>query len=544
MDINLGNNRAYKWKKRGTLLYVGNVDTYNNSDLIQALDHCCEYSELLKLIDRMQGEFSIIKQLSDMEFVIASDISAAFPVFYDEECCTISDNCSYIADRKEHCVFNYDNLACWVSSSYVMSGQTVYTGIYKCEAGQVIYINELDRSIKREFYFFHYNPSVSMVNTSSLKEELGNTLDDIFVDLIKSLDGRCVVLPLSGGYDSRLIAAELKKHGYENVICFTYGLKGKGDEVEFSEKVANALGYPWYFIEYSKEKWDNLLSSSVFDKYCNYSCNYFISPHIQEIIAISSLKEKNIIPSNSVVIPGFSADLPAGSYIAKELLDINSIDELGQFIYAKHFNLVKLKDQFGDSIINAVTSQIKRVYCLNDLSVNKEQIVKVYDAWVTQNRVTQYIINALRIYDYYGLEWRIPFWDRRFLNFWYKLGVKERIDCNLYIEFLFMGIFRDFNVNFKKPQHVVVRNRNDKRIKTAMLKIYDYIITSFSIKKGYFVLQRNNINNFNYVSHVLYSKINNKRIVNKHYMGLMQMITLYSIERVIGSDQIRCVEVN
>jgi asparagine synthase (glutamine-hydrolysing) len=61
------------------------------------------------------------------------------------------------------------------------------------------------------------------------------------------------VVPLSGGLDSRIIVAMLKRLGVEDVICFTYGKKGNR-EAEISRQVAEALGYRWYFVEYTKEK--------------------------------------------------------------------------------------------------------------------------------------------------------------------------------------------------------------------------------------------------------------------------------------------------
>ena len=45
--------------------------------------------------------------------------------------------------------------------------------------------------------------------------------------LSKSCEGKQIAIPLSGGYDSRLIASGLHKIGFKNVICFSYGLKKK-----------------------------------------------------------------------------------------------------------------------------------------------------------------------------------------------------------------------------------------------------------------------------------------------------------------------------
>ena len=57
------------------------------------------------------------------------------------------------------------------------------------------------------------------------------------------------LIRLSGGNDSRLIACLCKKFGLDNVTCFTYG-REDSFEVAISKKVASALGYMWYFVEY------------------------------------------------------------------------------------------------------------------------------------------------------------------------------------------------------------------------------------------------------------------------------------------------------
>ncbi|MFR6383308.1 MAG: hypothetical protein ACLUOS_14980, partial [Odoribacter splanchnicus] len=80
----------------------------------------------------------------------------------------------------------------------------------------------------------------------------------------------------------------------ENVTCFTYG-REDSFEVAISKKVASALGYKWYFVEYSEEVWNRFLSSKDFLQYCHFAGNLTANPHFQDLPALLKLKEQGVI---------------------------------------------------------------------------------------------------------------------------------------------------------------------------------------------------------------------------------------------------------
>ena len=69
-----------------------------------------------------------------------------------------------------------------------------------------------------------------------------------------SHDHHQIVVPLSGGYDSRLVLAGLVAAGYRDLVTFTYGQPGSG-EVRVSQRTAAALGVPWHGVAYTPAKW-------------------------------------------------------------------------------------------------------------------------------------------------------------------------------------------------------------------------------------------------------------------------------------------------
>ena len=87
-----------------------------------------------------------------------------------------------------------------------------------------------------------------MTFQKSTKKTLENVTLNILQKIIDSADGRVIVVPLSGGYDSRLVASGFAYLGYKNVKCFSYGQKNNFESL-ISKKVAKKLGYDWKFIK-------------------------------------------------------------------------------------------------------------------------------------------------------------------------------------------------------------------------------------------------------------------------------------------------------
>lgn len=96
------------------------------------------------------------------------------------------------------------------------------------------------------------------------EKELLRELDQILTSavgrLIEVANGRPIAVPLSGGYDSRIIVVLLKEMGYDEVIAFSFGLSNNKDAA-VSEQVASHLDVPWEFVEYTPEMWHEWFNS-------------------------------------------------------------------------------------------------------------------------------------------------------------------------------------------------------------------------------------------------------------------------------------------
>lgn len=536
MKIILSKRKIYQWNKIGNVWFTGNWEEYDNDkkNIIYILENGTKH-DIIAMIKNIKGNFAFIVERKSSELVLCVDIARSIPLFFDNENGYVSDCVDFILQKTEEEI-SQEQLSSLLAASYCQSGFTVFENIKQCEAGQIIFLDTNKKIYNRNTYYYHFNNLISKENDVQLKSKLKNILNSVFKDMINSLRDKCVVLPLSGGYDSRLIACMLKEAEVKNVICFTYGIKNDY-EVKNSRMVANKLGYEWHFIEYKKDNWKSLLVDSDFSDYCDFASNHCVFPHLQEILAIKQLIKNRVIKKNAVVIPGHCAGLPAGSFINEDLLAIETLEELEQYLYDKHFRNFELKEHFRKNNIERIHNELEP-FC-QKYGFNKEIGVKLSDMWSTKNREAEYIVNSIRLFEFYDLEWRLPFWDKRFLDFWYKLGLNQRKDKRLYVDFLFEDLFKKNHVEIKKPTINAVRKKNDGYLKKIILKSYDKFTTYFCIKCGLFTLVRNNTNNFNYLAHVMYKHLNDKSIFMIKYKGVMQVGTLWWCEKKYGATLIK-----
>ncbi len=52
-----------------------------------------------------------------------------------------------------------------------------------------------------------------------------------------------------------------------------------------------------------------------------------------------------------------------------------------------------------------------------------------------QERQAKFINNAIRVYEFWGYEWRTPFWDKNILEYWSWIPLSWRYGRRLYFEF-------------------------------------------------------------------------------------------------------------
>jgi asparagine synthase (glutamine-hydrolysing) len=275
-------------------------------------------------------------------------------------------------------------------------------------------------------------------------------------NLIKSVNGRQIVVPLSAGNDSRLIASGLKELRYKNVICFTYGKRGNY-EVKTSKKVADLLGYKWVYIQDKISEKRAFFKSDIYNNYVKVFESYASVPNTQDIYEIYTLKARNIIDNDAVIVNGNSGDFISGGHVPK-ILNINEYfsedNNTGWSLFLdKHYSIWrKLRTISNDAIIISELSKI----VLERLKNKKQDTISLYsmiESMECIGRQSRLVANQQRAYDFIGHDWRLPLWSEDFLFFWEKVPPQYKVGQQLYKDTIIYnnwgGVWKGIDINNK-----------------------------------------------------------------------------------------------
>lgn len=474
MELILNNNSGFKWHKDCNIWVKGYLinkekNLFRGKELIGYFRGVRNEEDLLERIGGGNGNFACIVDGED-EIYIDVDHIRGFPLFYlyEQGSLFIGDQAYLLKSKIFDPSLEKELVEEYLMTGYVTGNNTIYREIKQLKAGEYLVYNKSSKNIAVKK---HFAPDITQKSTITDQDKsidtLGNILNVIFEELLKGLDGRTVVLPLSGGYDSRLIASYLKKLDYKNVICFTYGNSGN-TEAKISKEVANYLGYEWHFIPHPRKEVYNKFNSVLADNYRVFANNLSAIPHIQDWYAVAKLKEDQIIPIDSIFVPGHTALLSfAGLPTAN--LDMDLVD----YIFNKHYTLWD-KKSYGDEMINKYKGKIDgeiRGMLNNRNAVNKNTLTDGIYLWEWQERHAKFICNSVRVYEFFDYEWRLPLWDKRLINFWGRTRDENKIAKQLLKDY--MGYYYDMPITQANPDKGILTKLMDKLTSRSYLSRYN-----------------------------------------------------------------------
>lgn len=296
--------------------------------------------------------------------------------------------------------------------------------------------------------YYRYIYQKRAFNKAQVISDAYNTLEKSFKRMIQTLPPDYqIALPLSGGYDSRLIACLCKKYDLKNIVCYTYG-RPDSFEVITSKKVAETLGFEWHYVEYTPEKLAYAVKSQDFKIFSNLSSNCNSIPHVQDFLALKELVNHNIIHSHAIVIPGFCGDLFGGSKVPREVFEWGeefNHKNFASLVYKHFYDLNTPKARYKNDILNKISNGISEYE-----TYTTDDFLNHYEQWCIENRLSKYIINSLRVYEFFELDWRILLWDDEYAKTWYLIPWQNK-SAKLLSDFMFESYFNMYDVNMRKP---------------------------------------------------------------------------------------------
>jgi len=470
---------------------------YKGQKLIEIFRGLDSFHDFVRIVKKLNGFFYVIVKKND-ELYIAVDHVRSIPLFYaiHEGAFLISDDAEWI--RSQIGQNRMRDISCceFQVVGYVTGKDTLFPSIKQVQAGEALEIKRERESWSissyRYYRFLHDEPN------SYNEDELVNLLERVALESIQRLveyaGNRQIVVPLSGGYDSRLIVTLLKKLGYKDVLTFSYG-NIKHHESVISKKVAESLGYKWFFVEYTREKWREAWKTPERWEYQQWSSGWTSLPHIQDWLAVMELKKQGVIDDNCLFVPGHSGDFVAGSHIPEEAfsgVDVNH-KVLAQTILKKHYCLVpqKFLENFG---LDFWIQRILMVAEAGEISSGVD-LANYFEKWDWQERQAKFIINSVRVYEFFGYDWWLPLWDLEFVKFWHFVPLALRKERWWYVKFVKTIYSRLLGIGVDKA----LGHSSDRILPISILKgfikginhtIYEYISPLVEFLRDYFHFRR------------------------------------------------------
>lgn len=436
-NINIKTNDFWKKYKVGNtnIWFKGYIYNYSLNEMIDIFKDI-KKEEISSFVKSIDGHFGLIVQRFDLTF-IAVDKIRSVQLFFTK----IKNNFFIDFDPKRLVKLNDFNKKIdenarleLAMSGFTIGKKTIYEDLYTLKAGELVFFEN------NNYEYVHYYRYFGKIENKSFEEYLEELTDvtlKIFKKMLHQIGDKQIVIPLSGGHDSRLIASILNYLGAKNVKCYTYGTNGNF-EAKIAKNIAKKLGFEWKFIPLTHKNEKRFYVSNDYKEYLRFSETFSSVPFIQSLSSIKYLRDMNWINLDAVFINGLSGDFISGGHAkikdnnVDEVSDIEKRKEniLNQLI-EKHFSLwgyLKTKQNLN-KIKNNLWKEINHG-CGNLGDNNQDHLFYEYSEFI--DRQSKYVLKKQKIYEFYGHTWRLPFWDDQYLLFWQKVPINFKLDQKLY----------------------------------------------------------------------------------------------------------------
>lgn len=394
--------------------------------------------------DTLAGFYAAIVDPPGESGYLVADGLGSIPLYYsdDGDGTVVSDDGEAVAsavgaDRDSVTAAEF------LLTRYVTGPDTIWQGVGSTQAGEVL---RLDGTPTRWTYREHW-PGAGET-ASDPQTVLARGLDRALDRLEAVADGRPIVLGLSGGYDSRLLAASLVERGHP-VTAFTFGRPGHPD-VEVSREVADRLGIDWTLVTYDREDWREWYHGPSGRHLRDRAFGGDALPFVAAHPAVERLLETGRAPADALWCPGHTVATPGerlplfageqasagGSFDCVPAVEADddpdreriapTVDALVEYILDRHYALW----EFDDAAFEAAARERIRTGLLGDRAASAvdgpASAAAAYERWEWRGRMTTFTAGDLRGYEAAGVDWWLPLWDPAYVRAWAQLATADR----------------------------------------------------------------------------------------------------------------------
>lgn len=377
-----------------------------------------------------------VVSVGQSELVLATDIPRSYPLLWADT----GDEIALVdhPSRLRECGVGpkLDSLAQeqFYSSGFVWGQRTLLQGVQQLQGGYTVRIDLADGATKRTLPSFQLPADERFSSAEQADSAFAAALDESMGAMVERLGSSRLVIPLSGGLDSRLLVAWLKNHGITNVLCFTYGVPGS-KETEVSRRLAALGGFDWKVVELRRQAVRSAWAGRDAADFIEYAWGATALPHIQDWYAINALVKNGVIGGKQdVVLPGHTV---IGNLHNEDRLLAGGVDldELCSLLYAHHCALDR---RLPESVRQSVRQEAAWIVeeLANSGRYRGEQDRLLWADAVEMVNITErqpkYINNSMRAYEQAGLGWDMPMLDSPMWEFAGRISQELAYNRNWY----------------------------------------------------------------------------------------------------------------
>ena len=306
-------------------------------------------------------------------------------------------------------------------SGYTSGDDTLYREVKRLTPGQYVLWQGGLATIGRYHLWDPWRPDD--VAPENLVRPLSHLHTRLIEKLVSSAGGRSIFVPLSAGLDSRMILSGLVEAGYGQVRAFTYGIPGNREAV-VSRDIAARLGVPWTFVPYDAKTQRSAMASPRHQAYEAYADSLTGIHFPQDYLAISRLLETGEMDGDAIVVNGQTGDFISGNHVLPPLTEPAGDaapevrwERILSTSLRKHFKMWRSLEtpEAQAPIKDRLREDMEALGGLPESPLGDHGLYE-YSEFV--NRQSKYVIHGQRCYEFLGLDWRLPLWDREYLDFW------------------------------------------------------------------------------------------------------------------------------
>ena len=405
-------------------------DHQNLLDKSKLANFSCK-SDLIKFVENQDGFFRFALWNNNF-FFAAVDQIASKSILYKKQ-----NNKLYVYfDTPNENQFNQTSLKDILYSGYTLKNETIFKDIKSMLPGECMYYDNKKNNIFN-FKWYNFNPKYK---GKIKKKNFDEILNNIFNNIKLNNPNTKFLIPLSAGFDSRLVVSLMKSFG-ANFETFTYGFKRQRD-FKVAEEICKKLDVKNYKIVM------NTLNSRVynqqkFKKFLNYK-NFGISANNFGDFGPLSILDKKINKNEFMILNGQAGDFLTGAHLPTNVITTkNSFKKnkflLFEFLLKKHYTLWSNYEKNSKS---DYLERVNKYYFKN--CKNYFDLLKSYEIYEFENRQSKWVTGQQKVYEFFGYTWDLPLWKTSFMNFFEnKLVLNEKINQKYYKSFLIKKNYLD-----------------------------------------------------------------------------------------------------